>query len=332
MEGMILPSLKKGDSSFEEVLTTTGKDINQFMRVGNADKTNRMFSYIFNCILPKYSDYRILKNDWGLHTSLKFIQYEICLFALAQSPFRCLAVVMKTAEGNEARRVLDNFQFTLIKITTKTSKRKNNIQSVIINQQTSSKLITTRRGYFVPNLTVHNMKLSAVMENGRLQFREEQVSKINEIYYKYVYGMDRRPSEHFKRKKEDFGFEQFLLDEYPTPEWKNHIFSLPKEKEEKIKNKSTSSTSKESPDDFVTDYVPSNISTDICNGHYIDLDEFEEVQPTKKKMKLLHDFDLNLDSEIKIIEQDRGDYNFDSLFLDMGIVLNGREETEQLSC
>jgi len=57
-------------------------------------------------------------------------------------------------------------------------------------------------------------------ETGEYELQAKDQADLSRIFTKYVEGMEREPKKRIKYKHDDNGIEQYLLNEYPTPEWK----------------------------------------------------------------------------------------------------------------
>lgn len=280
------------NNNFCSEVRTRTKNINRYMESGNSANTNAEISYVLNTLLPSYSGNRVQPNDWMLHTKVQFIQYQICLLACCHRPLRCLAVIIKSSGGNEAKEVLPELHYSLIKIVAKTSKRKPEASVLCLSNLLPGKLITTRRGFYAIHVPTFNEKLSAVLIDDRLTIRKQQYDRISAIYYEWVHGMTKAPTPSFPRTPADLGIEQFLVNEYPTTAWKKHILSIEtmskskdesEDMEEEIDVKSTTLSN---PQDGSCEFMSEIQEISYCNGRFIDADDLPDIDNPVRIEKL----------------------------------------------
>jgi len=211
-------------NNFLSVAREQTKNLNIFMKSKSNSQANGVFSYLFNDVLPKCSNNRVAPGDWSLHTGMEFIDYQICLLANCRNPVRCLAILEKSSDrSSSAKQVLDKLCYSVFKIQIKNSKK--GTAYLAVAKTPPGKLCTTRRGFFAIEMNIYNEKLSGYLDCGEFKLRKEQQARIADIYFKYVYGMEERPTSKLHRNKLDFGMEQFLLNEYPTEEWKKDVLN-----------------------------------------------------------------------------------------------------------
>lgn len=296
--------------TFTDLVSLKSKELNKYMKAGNKMFANDVVSFLFGQELPKYSNNRIAKDEWVLNTGLKFVEYQICLLANCGNSYRCLAILEKSNNcSTSARDVLDEFCYSVMKISTK--RNKGNKLILQIQKTNPGKLVTTRRSFYVINKAIYNEKLSAVKEGNVLVLRKEQQARIADIFFKYVYGMEEEPNNRLIRLPQDLGIEQFMINDYPTEEWRSNVLG----------KRDIYSGSKKSTDslvDFELDIrkhdpiVKNNINfkTDSGNNSSEDDLTIEDVEYTK-----LSDYDLQVNEKFDSFEAFESEFNDESLYL-----------------
>lgn len=294
--------------SFTSIVSKQIKNINRFMKSRSEPRTNAIFFRLFDEVLPEYSGDRIKAGEWVLHTGLKFLDYQICLLANCKNPCRCLAILEKSNDcSSSAKDVLDELCYSVLKITVKENKR--NKPTLSISKISPGKLCTTRRGFYAINLGVYNEKLCAIKENGVLKFRKEDQGRIADIYYKYVHGMEDKPDNRCPRVPRDIGIEQFLLEDYPSTEWRNNVLQRKEHPYSYGKRKTDESESDE--DEIKQEYHPIK-RLKVCEGKYCNPDNVDTETCTYTRLT-----DYDLDYKAKLIPRDCFEDTFDDFLFDI---------------
>jgi hypothetical protein len=185
-------------------------------------RVNEIFCHILNRLLPRFAHGLVPSDAWIMNTHVRFIEYQICLLACGQAPIRCLAVITRPSVDSLAIGVINPLQYHIHKLEMTKSKRKG-VEVLSISKLKPGRLVTTRRGAQHIWAPSYNEKLFAKCVNGVLLINEDQRPRLVYYYKKYVDGMIRRPKDTFVRDPADIGMEQYMLDKYPTKEWKAHI-------------------------------------------------------------------------------------------------------------
>lgn len=98
---------------------------------------------------------------------------------------------------------------------TLTKKRK--VDTVMVEcGKKQQQLISRKKGFWV----IWKPSLQANITTG--QSLKNNMSTVLEWYGRFVEGMEKDPSPSYPRNHEHIFFEQFLLSDYPTPEWQKH--------------------------------------------------------------------------------------------------------------
>ncbi len=229
---------------------------------------NKVFFKMLNMALPHFSNDRVSPNTWILSTDIELIPNQICLLALSNAPVRILAVVNKS-QHRRAKDIVDGLQLSVRKIMLMKDSKEGSLYFKIEPNQENF-FFSIKRGFYIYELNTLNKKLSAVLHKNELMLRESQMADITNIYFTHVDGMNERPTNELDRVTTNFGFEQFLLDEYPTKEWKEHVKGMAET--------SLKSTKKR----FVTDSEEQKI-----------LDEEEKNRNKSKQNKKIEDMKLS---------------------------------------
>lgn len=279
--------------SFTDLVTLKSKELNKYMKTGNKQFANDAISFIFGQEIPKYSGNRISKDEWVLNTGLKFVEYHICLLANCGNSYRCLAILEKSNNcSSSAKDVLDEFCYSVMKISTK--RNKGNKLILQIQKTNPGKLVTTRRSFYVINKAIYNEKLSAIKEGNVLVLRKDQQARIADIFFNYVYGMEEEPNNRLTRLPQDLGIEQFMINEYPTEEWRNNVLG----KRDLYTNSKKQS---DSPVDFEFNYPKQeiNLKKKIPLKIEINSNINEEVPWEQVEYTKLTDYNLNYNEKFE---------------------------------
>lgn len=220
-----------------ETLTTCLNTANQY---NNIEDAHIMLNQISNDILPSFSKSRVQAGTWIASPHLQFLPNQIVLLALSNAPIRCLAVIVKDHKDT-AKDVIEGLKYSIMKIYKKKLKRETQPRlcfESLTNGKASGYLYTSRRGFYFVDKKSYDLKMTAVKDaKGDYQIRTEHAHEINDIFFTKVDGMHRRPEKGFRRVKDDIGMEQFLLNDYPTQEWKTHVNSLKDEAKDNEKGR-----------------------------------------------------------------------------------------------
>lgn len=270
-------------SPFREIIETKTSilnDINQHNSPEAPQHLHVEFSNICNTALPKYSKNRVLPNTWIASPRLQFLPNQIVLLALSNAPVRCLAVIIKDSKDT-AKDVVEGLKYSIMKICKKKLKREQQPRLYVetpSNGKASGYLYTSRRGFYFVHKKTYDLKMTAIKhKNGDYEIKMENIQDINEIFFTKVDGMHLRPDKGFRRLKEDIGMEQFLLEDYPTPEWKRHVNGLKEENKEMDKGRfhhtyNSSPDTLESSESSAKRQKKTEEPLSTCPGRFLDVD------------------------------------------------------------
>lgn len=206
----------------EDAITSpSNSEINKKKRDAIEKEINMVFFKLVSMALPHYSNNRISSDSWILSTDIELIPNQICLLALSNAPIRLLAVVNKS-QHRRAKDTVEGLQLSVRKIILVKDSKENSLYFKIEPNQENF-FFSIKRGFYIYELNTLNKKLSAIVHKNELMLRENQMADITDIYFTYVDGMTERPTNELERSANNYGFEQFLLGECPTKEWKEHM-------------------------------------------------------------------------------------------------------------
>lgn len=216
--------MNNGPSYHDEIDRLTNQ-LNDHMKNNRERECNELMNKILNNILITQSKQRLEPNTWCLNTNLGFKEGQVCLLAHWKAPVRMLAVVCK-ATSDLAIGVLPGLQYNLHRLELKKNKRSNGKSlTLVVSKLKASKLCTSRRGWYAIHLQTFNKYYTAVKSPSNIyEIREQDENALLRLYNIHVLGMTIRPKT-FPRKAQDYGIEQFLIDQYPTPEWKASVLT-----------------------------------------------------------------------------------------------------------
>jgi hypothetical protein len=216
--------------NFKILMSNKSQAINTYMQQHNSiniDMINTEFNNIFNVYLPEMSRGRVQKNVWGLGTNMKFKQGQIVLLVSMQTSIRTLGIIIPSPRDDLAKGIIPEFQYSVITIIPILCKRNVKKHTLSVSHFLPRKLVTTRRGYFAVHMPTYEEGLVAfINKKNKWEIKQSNMERLHFLYYNYIDGMTKRPSKTFPRKQSDMGLEQFLLDEYPTLEWKAHTLKI----------------------------------------------------------------------------------------------------------
>lgn len=213
------------EPSYHNEIDSLTNKLNDYMKNNKERECNELMNKILNQILITQSRQRIEPNTWCLNTNLGFKEGQICLLAHWKAPVRMLAVVCK-ATSDLAIGVLPGLQYNLHRLELKRNKRSSGKSlTLVVSKLKASKLCTSRRGWYAIHLQTFNKYYTAVKSPSNIYvIKEQDENALLRLYNIHVLGMTIRPKA-FARKASDYGIEQFLIDLYPTPEWKESVLT-----------------------------------------------------------------------------------------------------------
>lgn len=205
-------------------------------------RIDAILAKILNDMVPSASNNRVCQNQWMLNTNMPLKENQILLVCSCKNPIRSLVVVSRPKPSEMAKDVIPSMQYLLRKIKLKTlhknfrgGREPGHAGQLVIGTLKPGYIYTTRRGWQAIDIGIANLGYTAACQNGNLFIRERDRLKLIDIYKKYVLGMTRKPIDSkFARDPMDRGIEQYLTQEYPTPEWAAHtnddkLFRRPKD-------------------------------------------------------------------------------------------------------
>ena len=236
---------------------TFTKNVNDTFKEDPEDSLGRAakkFNEFCENFVPKAKDGSL---EWVLPLDTEIPKHAVVLLAHSVRPMRCIGEITKNEQCSKAIPI--NYRYVFEKLikrdvpreeippshkneessdnddddeddderggrgkknkkggTQKTHPRKRRIETVMVEcGKKHQQLISRKKGFWI----IWKPSLEAKIT---IKTLAENMDTVMGWYDRYVEGMEKNPSKDFPHKQNDLYIEQFLLDEYPTPEWKKH--------------------------------------------------------------------------------------------------------------
>jgi hypothetical protein len=237
---------------------TFTKNVNDTFKEDPEDSLGRAakkFNEFCENFVPKAKDGSL---EWVLPLDTEIPKHAVVLLAHSVRPMRCIGEITKNEQCSKAIPI--NYRYVFEKLikrdvpreeippshkneessdndnddddeddderggrgkknkkgTQKTQPRKRRIETVMVEcGKKHQQLISRKKGFWI----IWKPSLEAKIT---IKTLAENMDTVMGWYDRYVEGMEKNPSKDFPHKQNDLYIEQFLLDEYPTPEWKKH--------------------------------------------------------------------------------------------------------------
>ena len=223
------------------------KNINDSFKSDPDDSSGRAakkFNDFCENIPPRAKDGTI---EWILPLNEEIPKHTIVLLAHSVRPIRCIAEITKNEQCSKSIPL--NYRYVIEKLMKKdvpreeletadtddeeddyrqkkkkgaTRLKKRRIETIMTEcGKKQQQLISKKKGFWL----IWKTSLEAKITTKQLS---QHMDTILGWYESYVEGMEKDPSTEYPRKAEDRGMEQFLLCQYPTPEWRKHTHEYQK--------------------------------------------------------------------------------------------------------
>lgn len=235
---------------------TFTKNVNDTFKEDPEDSLGRAakkFNEFCENFVPKAKDGSL---EWVLPLDTEIPKHAVVLLAHSVRPMRCIGEITKNEQCSKAIPI--NYRYVFEKLikrdvpreeippshknesdndddddeddderggrgkknkkggTQKAHPRKRRIETVMVEcGKKHQQLISRKKGFWI----IWKPSLEAKIT---IKTLAENMDTVMGWYDRYVEGMEKNPSKDFPHKQNDLYIEQFLLDEYPTPEWKKH--------------------------------------------------------------------------------------------------------------
>jgi hypothetical protein len=200
------------------------KDFNDGMKTGNLIKCQEELNAFCTRFCPEFE---LMPH--------KLRPGMVCLFAHSRNSKRALGVIMPCPEKEMAVPKAFRFQFSTLVVKEKTVKhevngvkRRKTVLQVVEGTKNPENLITPKRGcWFI---------WTPSLEKG-IYFHsiEDYKSTLIQWYQNYIVGMERDAPGDLPRVREHYGFEQFMLENYPTPKWRAFMGKYKKHNQKRVR-------------------------------------------------------------------------------------------------
>jgi hypothetical protein len=159
-------------------------------------------------------------KEWGLRPEALPRDF-FCILAHSSNAKRILGHVTFSPESS--KRVPKKYQYSVqpyvVKIKTLdmgNNKKRRRVPMLVAGTKNAENLITPKRGWWL-------IWQPSMAQNITISNYHEYMSLLISWYNKYITGMEKEPPETFPRVREHYGFEQFMLKEYPNERWRNFM-------------------------------------------------------------------------------------------------------------
>lgn len=192
------------------------KDMNRLARSNDHRATICAFLHEFATVhIPRGC--RTTRVDWVLDFNNPNLHGKLVVLAHSNETKRAIAILRKSDEGKIAPYLSYRCHVQIVKSKSVIIDKKRKIRQFYKKVDDDTKkpplLFTGKRGWWM----IWKPSLEAGITDKNMAKHE---STVIDWYEKYIVGMDQPPPDTVARVKEDFKYEQFMLDTYPTPEWK----------------------------------------------------------------------------------------------------------------
>jgi hypothetical protein len=167
--------------------------------------------------------------EFGLPIEKEIPDNTIVLLVHAYRKIRCLGSVSLNVDCTN--EIPTKYRYVIKKLIKKENDSQNkmfpHLKNIMIvpDKQKQQRLISKKKGFWIFWLPSFNAKITTTN-------LAQNMTKVLSWHDKYVDGMQKNPSPAFPLENEFFG-EQFLLDKYPTEEWKQHFKTYQKRNNKK---------------------------------------------------------------------------------------------------
>jgi hypothetical protein len=234
---------------------TFTKNVNDTFKEDPEDvsgRASKKFNEFCENFVPKAKDGSL---EWVLPLDKEIPKHAVVLLAHSVRPMRCIGEITKNEQCSKA--IPTNYRYVFEKLikrdvpreeivnkneedndsddheedgdgggggrgkknkktSHKSQQRKRRIETVMVEcGKKHQQLISRKKGFWI----IWKPSLEAKIT---IKTLAENMDTVLGWYERYVEGMEKNPSKDFPHKQNDLYIEQFLLNEYPTPEWKKH--------------------------------------------------------------------------------------------------------------